>query len=63
MKGVEGGEMRGPFVEFNREVEHGVVLVVMEWENAGVKGMEGAVDTASGRVVEVMEESVVAGEL
>ena len=54
--------MRGPLVEFEREVYDGVVLVVLEGEEFGVDGLDRlAVPGIAGGVEEVAE--VVVGEL
>ena len=54
--------MRGPLVEFEREVKDGVVLVVLEGEEFGVDELDRlAVRVIAGGVEEVAE--VVVGEL
>jgi len=54
--------VRGPLVEFKREVYDGIVLVVLEGEEFGVDGLDRlAVPGIAGGVEEVAE--VVVGEL
>ena len=51
-EGVEGGKVGGPFVDFHCQVVDGVVFVVVEGEQIGVRSVKGAVGAACGRGVE-----------